>query len=141
MTDPAAFFLTEIPRPTVEVILPDGRIISGPRDQPVSEFLRMLPEFNEPPILGAVINGELHELTYEVRADAMVRPVTMVEDDGARIYRRSVTFLMESAFEELYPTATMTVDHSVLFGGYFCQVMNREPLTQLELEYASHSYE
>jgi uridine kinase len=134
MTDPIAYFLTETPRPTVEVTLPDGRIINGPRNQPVSEFLRMLPEFNEPPILGAVINGELHELTYEVRADAQVRPVTMIEDDGARIYRRSVTFLMESAFEELYPAATMSVDHSVSFGGYFCQVMNREPLTQAELD-------
>ncbi len=134
MTDPNAFTLTEIPRPTVEVTLPDGRIISGPRNLPVSEFLRTLPEFNEPPILGAVINGELHELTYEVRADAQVRPVTMAEDDGARIYRRSVTFLMESAFEELYPAATMSVDHSVSFGGYFCQVMNREPLTQPELD-------
>ena len=58
------FTLTKTPRPTVEVTLPDGRIISGPRNQPVSEFLRMLPEFNEPPIVGAVINGELHELTY-----------------------------------------------------------------------------
>ncbi|MGA9397641.1 MAG: nucleoside kinase [Anaerolineaceae bacterium] len=134
MSDPAAFSVSKTGRATIEANLPDGRIITGPRSRPVSEFLKLLPEFNEPPIVGAVINGELHELTYRLKADAEVRPVTMTEDDGARIYRRSVTFLMEAAFEKLYPDAILSVDHSVSFGGYFCQVMNRKPLDQAELD-------
>ncbi len=134
MAEPEKFTLSKTPRPTVEVTLTDGRIISGPRDQPVSEFLKLIPEFEDSPVVGAVINGELHELTYRIRMDAVVRPVTMTEDDGARIYRRSVTFLMEAAFEEIFPKAVLSVDHSVSFGGYFCQVMNRPPLNQEELD-------
>jgi uridine kinase len=134
MSDTEEFSLVKTQRPTVEVTLADGRIICGPRNRPVSEFLKLLPEFNEPPILGAVINGELRELTSRIRADAHVQPVTMTEDDGARIYRRSITFLMEAAFEEVFPDAMLSVDHSVSFGGYFCQIMNRAPLDQAELD-------
>ncbi|MBN2258452.1 MAG: nucleoside kinase [Anaerolineaceae bacterium] len=134
MTGSTSFTLSKEKRPTVEVCLKDGRIITGPRNQMISEFLKVLPEFNEPPVVGAIINGELRELTYCIKADAVVQPITMTDDDGARIYRRSVTFLMEAAFEEIFPEAVLSVDHSVSFGGYFCQVMNHAPLSQEELD-------
>jgi uridine kinase len=134
MTESRMFTISKEKRPTVEVCLKDGRIITGPRNQMVSEFLKTLPEFNEPPIVGAIVNRELRELTYCIKADAEVSPVNMTEDDGARIYRRSVTFLVEAAFEDIYPKAILSVDHSVSFGGYFCQVLNRDPLNQKELD-------
>lgn len=122
------------PRETVEIHLPDGRVYVGPRHTPVSEFLKVLPEWDNPPIMGAVINGELRELTYPISMDARVRPVTMADADGARIYRRSITFLLEAAFEDLFPQAVLTVDHSVAFGGYYCQVGGRPPLSEAEIQ-------
>ena len=121
------------PRPTVEIHLPDGRVLSGPRGETVEGFLRELPEWDNPQVMGAVVNGELRELTYPLEMDARVRPVTMSDADGARIYRRSITFLLEAAFSELFPQAALTIDHSVSSGGYFCQVANRPPLTAEEL--------
>jgi uridine kinase len=50
-----------------------------------------------------------------------------------RIYRRSLTFLLECAFVELFPHAFLTIDHSVSSGGYFCQIYNRAPLSESEL--------
>jgi len=38
------------------------------------------------------------------------------------IYRRSLTFLLETVFEELFPDAVLRVDHSVSSGGFYCQV-------------------
>jgi len=122
------------PRKTVEIHLPDGRVFSGPRGTAVGLFLKVLPEANTPPIMGAIINSELRELTYPVEMDSNVRPVTMADEDGARIYRRSITFLLEAAFDELFPNATLTVDHSVSSGGFFCEVTGREPLTTGELK-------
>jgi uridine kinase len=121
------------PRETVEVHLPDGQVISGPRGAAVSEFLKILPGYEDRPIVGAVINHHLRELTYPIHLDAQVRLVTMGEADGMRFYRRSLTFLLESAFTELFPGARLTVDHSVSSGGYYCQVNDREPLTPEEL--------
>ncbi len=134
------------PRPTVEIHLPDGTVLRGPRGAPVGEFLKALngsPPFQEnnphgipqnPPIVGAIVNRQLRELTYPVQIESEVEPVTMATPDGMRIYRRSLTFLLETVFEELFPDATLTIDHSVSSGGYFCQVLSRAPLTLAELE-------
>jgi uridine kinase len=61
-------------RPIVEVHLPDGRVLSGPRGAPVGLFLQALPERENPPIVGAIINGELRELTCPIVMEATVRP-------------------------------------------------------------------
>lgn len=120
-------------RPTVEIHLPDGRILSGPRGAPVGDFLRVAADAYPAPIVAAIVNGELRELTYPVHFESQVQPVTMADPDGARIYRRSLTFLLEMAFSDLYPQGTLTIDHSVSFGGYYCQVAGRQPLSEAEL--------
>ena len=122
------------PRDTVEIVLPDSKVLSGPRNAPVGKFLKVLQGEGIPPIVGAIVNGELRELTYPIKMDASVRPVTMGEADGMRIYRRSLTFLLETAFEHLFPGGILTVDHSVASGGYYCQVSGRAPLNQDELD-------
>lgn len=126
--------LTTVPRSTVEVHLPDGRIICGPRNRPIAAFLKGLPEWNNhDPIMGAVINGELRELTHPVELDSRVRLVKMSDPDGSVIYRRSITFLLEAAFEDTFPTADISIDHSLSSGGFYCSVINRGPLSREEL--------
>ena len=121
------------PRRTIEIHLSDGRVLSGPRCTPLEAFLKSLPEWEDAQIMGAIVNGELRELTYSVEMDSHVVLVNMSDADGARIYRRSLTFLLEAAFEDLFPTATLAVDYSVDSGGFFCQVIGRSPLQQEEL--------
>jgi uridine kinase len=124
------FHLTP-PRPTVEIHLPDGRVISGPRGSKVGDFLAQVEHDSQ--LVGAVINGDLRELTFPVVMDSRVKPVTMTTPDGTRIYRRSLTFLLEMVFADMYPEATVFIDHSVASGGYFCEVKGRKPLSESEL--------
>lgn len=120
------------PRPSVEIHLPDGRVLSGPRGAKVEEFLSAL-EFDAQPV-AAVVNSDLRELTFPIEIDSRVAPVTMSMPDGARIYRRSLTFLLEMAFADLFPDDDLFVDHSVASGGYYCQVTGRKPLSESEIE-------
>jgi uridine kinase len=120
------------PRPSVEVHLPDGRVLSGPRGARAEAFLSTLAHDSQ--LVAAIINGDLRELTYPIRMDSHVEPVTMSMPDGARIYRRSLTFLLEMAFTDLFPEADLFVDHSVASGGYYCQVAGRSQLSRSELE-------
>ncbi|MFN8404243.1 MAG: hypothetical protein U0V48_11920 [Anaerolineales bacterium] len=119
------------PRSTVEIHLPDGRVLSGPRGAAVGDFLSAIPHDSQ--IVGAVINGDLRELTFPVGMDSRVTPVTMSSPDGTRIYRRSLTFLLEMVFADMYPMATLFIDHSVASGGYYCEVKGRKPLSESEL--------
>ncbi|MBM3121978.1 MAG: nucleoside kinase [Chloroflexi bacterium] len=112
-------------RPTVQILLPEGCVLEGPRGASLAEFLSS-PGTAAAPIMGGVVNGELRELTYPIETEARVRPVTMGEADGMRIYRRSLTFLLAAAFEAQYADLRLTVDHSVSSGGYFCQVSGGE---------------
>lgn len=121
------------PRSTVEIHLEDGRVFSGPRNAAVGVFLKSAQKPESAPIVGAIVNGELRELTYPIQMDAHVRPVTMSDADGMRIYRRSLVFLLETVFSDLFPNAILTVDHSVSSGGYFCQVTRRDNLEEEEI--------
>lgn len=120
------------PRSEVEIHLPDGRVLSGPRGVMVGEFLSAIE--HETLLVGAVVNGELRELTYPIKMESKVEPVLMDSADGARIYRRSLTFLLEKAFTDLFPEGTLYVDHSVASGGYYCQVAGRGQLSASEIE-------
>jgi len=64
------------PRSDVEVHLPHGRVLSGPRGAQVGEFLKAV-EFPAP-VVAAIINDDLHELTYPIDMDARVEPVIHV---------------------------------------------------------------
>ncbi len=134
MTDSLTFQIVS-PRPTVEIHLPDGRVLSGPRGAAIGDFFKNLGNRDEAPIVGAVINGDLRELTYPINMDSRVRPVSMDQSDGKLIYRRSLTFLLDTAFEELFPNAILTIDHSVASGGYYCEVTGRPPLSDQELRH------
>jgi uridine kinase len=57
----------------------------------------------------------------------------MSDPDGSGIYRRSVTFLLEAAFEDIFPDADISIDHSLSSGGFYCSVINRKPLAKEEL--------
>lgn len=123
------------PRSEVEIQLPDGRVLSGPRGTPVGDFLHPIQEeYANTPIVGAIVNNELRELTYPIQMESTVQPVTMADEDGMRIYRRTLTLILEAAFEDLFPNARLTIDHSVAAGGYFCQVSERPALTSEDLE-------
>ncbi len=121
------------PRDTVQVWFDDGRVFEGPVGTPLEEFVRAAGSDPTAPTVAALIDNELRELTYRVEKDIEVTPITMAESDGFRIYRRSLTFLLVTAVHELFPEATVYVDHSLTFGGYFCQVRGREPFTADEL--------
>lgn len=122
------------PNPNVEVHLPNGKTLTGPRGTRVGDFLSQVKDDFAAPIVAAIINNQIHELTYPVNVESTCTPVTMDSADGARIYRRSLIFLLEIAFSKCFQQGRLNIDHSVSSGGYYCVVKEREPLSDEELE-------
>lgn len=123
------------PRATAQVKLADGRVYEAPTWTPLEAYLRVAAADRPPrsPVVAALIDDELRELTYHIEKDVEVTPLGMDDRDGSRIYRRSLTFLLATAAREMFPEARLSVDHSVTFGGYYCEVSNRPPFTPEEL--------
>lgn len=122
------------PRDTVQVTLPGNLTLEGPVGTTVETFLRVA--FPNPPVpyIVALVDGKLRELTYTVKRDCKVEPLNLSQSDGVRVYRRSLSFLMMAVARKISPGAEIFVDHSLPFGGYFCEVRNRAPFTDAELQ-------
>ena len=121
------------PRNTAQVWFSDGRVFEGPIGTPLEKFVQVAGSDPDSPTVAALVDNELRELSYRVDGDIEVTPITMAHSDGFRIYRRSLSFLLITAIHELFPQASVYVDHSLTFGGYFCKVEGREPFTEEEL--------
>ncbi|MBE0683895.1 MAG: nucleoside kinase [Anaerolineales bacterium] len=121
------------PSPTIEIHLPGGKTLSGPRGTQIAEFLAKVKDDFSAPIVAAIINNQIHELTFPVEIESHCQPVTMNTADGARIYRRSLVFLLEMVFAQLFPSGRLNIDHSVSSGGFYCEVTGRQALSQNEL--------
>jgi uridine kinase len=127
-----AFRLSE-PRETAQVWFQDGRVFEGPIGTPLEHVIRAAYPEAEVPIAAALIDGELRELTYRVESDVEVTPLDITNSDGMRVYRRSLSFLLVTAVQELHPGSDVFVDHSATFGGYFCRPRRRPPFSAEEL--------
>jgi uridine kinase len=122
------------PRADVQVRLADGRILQGPPGTTLEEFACVANPDPAVPIVAALVESELQELGLPVTRDLDVAWIDMASNDGMRIYRRSLTFLLVAAVSELFPGARLHIDYSMTFGGLFCHVATRVPFTPDELQ-------
>ncbi len=123
------------PRETAQVRFTNGKgVFEAPSGTPLEQYIRAAYPDRWRTIVGGAINGKLGELTAPIMSDCNVEPIDLSSRDGMRIYRRSLTFLLIAAGQELFPAATIIIDHSLPYGGYYCEVTGREPLTMEELQ-------
>ena len=121
------------PRRSVQVRFADGRIFEGPVGAPLGDFIDVAYPGADPPIVAAVVDGELRELSYRVQRDVAAVPIDTLSTDGLRIYQRSMSFVLIVAVHELFPQARIVIDHSVTLGGFFCQVVGRQLFSDQEI--------
>lgn len=74
-------------------------------------------------VLGAMVNNELEELSYEVFNPKQIRFIDITDVDGMRMYVRSLSFLLMKAVKDIFPKATLRIDHAVS-RGYYCELEN-----------------
>jgi uridine kinase len=121
------------PRTTAQARFPDGRVFDAPLGTPVESYVQAALGESPVPVIAALVDGELRELTYVPRSDVRLEPVFLSDSDGVRIYRRSLAFLLVTAVRELFPKSQVFIDHTMPFGGFFCSVEGREPFAEGEL--------
>ncbi len=120
-------------RTTVQARFPGGRVLEGPRGTPLETFILAAELPAEERVVASLMNGRLRELCFPLTEDADLVPVTTGSNDGSRIYRRSLSFLMIVAAAEVFPGQVITILHSMPFGGYYCERGDAQRLTDDEL--------
>lgn len=120
-------------RRTVQARFADGSAFEGPVGTPIESFIQAADLQVNGRIVAAIMNGKLRELGTPMLTDADIAVETTAASDGTRIYRRSLSFLMIAAAAELFPGRTITIEHSMPFGGYYCEMEDHQQLSDTNL--------
>ncbi len=84
----------------------------------VGEILSaMAPEYSAS-ALGCFCGGRALELTEKVDRDCELHPITFQNEEGRRIYERSLRFVLLLALHRLMPESDVRIEHSIGYGVY-----------------------
>ena len=123
------------PRNDARITFEDDRVFSGPVGTPLEEFvLAATKDDDQPAAIAAIVDNKLTELGRPVLRDGSASLIRLNSADGARIYRRSLTFMMIAVANHCFPDARVYVEHSTVNGGYYCRIEGREPFSTEELQ-------
>jgi uridine kinase len=124
------------PRATIRVTLDNGVVLEGPVGAPAGDFLNFIADQleDDAPLMGAIVDGQLRELSFPLKRDADLAPVQLSGSDGGRIYRRSLVLLMTTAAEELWQKSNVSVRYAVPDGGFYCTRLDDKPFTKEQLQ-------
>ncbi|NJD02319.1 MAG: nucleoside kinase, partial [Ruminiclostridium sp.] len=96
------------------------------------ELSREYSSFYKSAIIAARMNNTIKELNYKLDEDCKVDFVDLTDEDGCRIYRRSLHFILVKAVNDLYPDRKVVINHSISKGIY-CEVTGGSELRQDEV--------
>jgi uridine kinase len=120
------------PRDKAQVRFNHDQIYEAPVGTPLEVFIKAVGLHEPTPVVAALVNDRLRELTYAVNSDVSVTPISIETGDGMRIYQRSLSFVLVVAVRELFPDTRVTIDHSLTMNGFYCEIQGRPPLTAEE---------
>ncbi len=83
-------------------------------------------------IVAGVIDNQIYDLTTSINKDCKLRFLTINDEIGNRIYRRSLFMVMSRAIYELYPESKLSIEHS-LSNGIYCELHKEALFTQFDL--------
>lgn len=84
------------------------------------------------PIIAGKINFMLRELRQPLKEDCHVRFIDLSEEDGMRIYRRSLYFIYIKALQDVLPGVVTVLSHAVSKGLY-CEVKGSK-ITKIDVQ-------
>jgi uridine kinase len=83
--------------------------------------------------LVALVNGKPEELANVMREDCDIVPLNISDPFGARVYARSLIFVLVRAVSELFPGCRVTIEHS-LGKGLYGELYHNKELCQQDID-------
>jgi uridine kinase len=112
----------------VTISLPNQSTVTTKAGRSLLEISEEVQESYGSPIAAAIVNGKMKDLTHQPPAGSAIRFLDLGTTEGARIYQRSLTFLLIYAAKLLFPTAQINIEHS-LGKGLYCEIQKTPALS------------
>lgn len=111
----------------------DGQEHHFPKGVRLAEIAQMVQDRYPYPIMVAMVDHELKNCSDRIHQDAMVSFLDAGSSIGARVYQRSLTFLLAKAVHDVFPGAYLHAEHSIS-NGLYCEIRNFRHLRQTDVE-------
>lgn len=72
-------------------------------------------------VLGARVNNQIKELSYQIFKPKTIEFITIEDIDGYRMYQRSLSFVLMKAVRDYLPEVNLKIEHSIS-RGFYCEV-------------------
>jgi uridine kinase len=114
---------------SIKVSLPYGPDVIINKGISLLELSEGYKEGHKSIIVAARVNNDIKELNFQLNEDCKVEFIDLTNDDGIRIYKRSLYFILIKAVHDLFPDRRVVINHSISKGLY-CEVKGKDELTQ-----------
>ena len=104
--------------------------------EPGITLLKLSEEYSSlhsSPIIAAKVYNDIKELRYVLEEDCRVKFIDLKDEDGMRIYSRSLYFILMKAAYDLFPERRVIISHAV-DKGLFCELRGAKELDIMEVE-------
>lgn len=98
-------------------------IIDVKHGTPVSTLLSKEINISKEKIIACRLNNEVKSLNHRIKTSGKLELIGLNDEDGMRIYRRGLVYIISKAINELYPKARMTINYQ-LTNAMFCTTDN-----------------
>jgi len=116
-----------------DIKLPDGKIIQFKNH--VNGF-KLVEKINKSLAKEACImsvDGELKDLSYEIKKNSAVRIITSKDKEGLEVLRHDAAHILAMAVQELFPGTQVTIG-PVIEDGFYYDFSRQEPFTKDDLK-------
>ena len=115
-----------------QIQLLDGKKIDFKKPANGFDLIKKISKSLEKSALIMEVDGELKDLSHEIKKDSKVRIITSKDQEGLEVIRHDATHIMAMAVQELFPGTQVTIG-PVIENGFYYDFARKEPFTSDDL--------
>jgi len=116
-----------------QIQLLDGKKIDFDKSINGFDLTKKISKSLEKVALIMEVDGELKDLSHEIKNDAKVRIITPKDKEGLEVIRHDAAHIMAMAVQELFPGTQVTIG-PVIENGFYYDFAREEPFTSDDLK-------
>ncbi|MBL6857330.1 MAG: threonine--tRNA ligase [Pelagibacteraceae bacterium] len=116
--------------PNIQLL--DGKKISSEKSINGFELVKKISKSLEKEALIMSVNGELKDLSFEIKKDSKIKIITSKDKEGLEVLRHDTAHILAMAVQELYPGTQVTIG-PVIENGFYYDFARKEPFTEEDL--------
>ncbi len=116
-----------------QIQLLDGKKISFDKSINGFDLSKKISKSLEKDALVMEVNGQLKDLSHEIKKDSKVRFITAKDKEGLEVIRHDAAHIMAMAVQELFPGTQVTIG-PVIENGFYYDFARKDPFTSDDLK-------